>query len=181
LCVHAEVIHECSTARSGSGSFSASSLGHLSNFGIGVHDASLTLYVKVAQAGGEETIVQWSGDDLHAGIRLLRSAQRFVFQTWPGGAPLHSTSFVVPNTWYHIAVTKTDQTIILYVNGAVEDRQPAPLPFNGLNRPVTLGGNTAGRGAFRGWLDEVGLYSRALTAKEVWDLYQLRESGPCRP
>jgi hypothetical protein len=162
----------------GSGSASASSLGHLSSLGIGMHDASLTLYVKLAQAVGEETLLQWSGDDRHAGLRLLRSAQHFVFQPWRGGTPLRSKSVVAPNVWYHIAVTKTDQTITLYVNGTAEDQQPAPPPFNELSRPLTLGGAPA---SFHGWLDEIDLYSRALPAKEVRDLYQLRESGSCRP
>jgi hypothetical protein len=162
----------------GSGSATASSLGHLSNLGIGMHDASLTLYVKVAHTAGEETLLQWSGDDPHAGLRLLLSAAHFVFQRWRGGTPLRSTSVVDPNSWYHIVVTKTDQAITLYVNGAAEDQQLAPLPFNELNHPIILGGSPA---AFHGWLDEIGLYSRALTAKEVRHLYQLRESGPCKP
>jgi hypothetical protein len=141
----------------------------------------VSLYAKVTKVDGEETLVGWSGDDpARAGLRLLRSADHFAFQSRPDGMPVRSTSVIVPNTWYHIVVTKTDQAITLYVNGNAEDRQPAPLRLENPGRPLTLGGDGAGRTTFHGWLDEVGLYSRALTAREVRDLYELRESGPCK-
>jgi len=45
--------------------------------------------------------------------------------------------------------------------------------------PPLFFGAQAGIPSFQGWLDEIAFYNRGLTTKEVEDLYQLRESGPC--
>jgi hypothetical protein len=49
-----------------------------------------------------------------------------------------------------------------------------------MHPPLFLGARSPGQPSFHGWLDEIAFYNRPLTAKEVEDLYQLRESGPCK-
>jgi DNA-binding beta-propeller fold protein YncE len=151
------------------------------DYEYGFHDSTLALYVKFGGLEGEMVLADWTTEDPRRGIRLLKSTgNRFVFQSWPNGSPLESKTSVRPDTWYHLVVTRTDQHLTLYVNGEPESRGTPPQRLNAaLPRSLFLGAQS-GKPSFLGWLDEIAFYNRALTAKEVQDLYQLRESGPCK-
>jgi DNA-binding beta-propeller fold protein YncE len=164
----------------GSGFLSAASLGHYNSV-IGSQDMSLSLYAKLADDHGENVLLDWKGGDPSGEISLVASEDHgFLFQASPGGTSVRSKSSVKANNWYHIAVTRTDHEVTLFVNGEVEDHGPAPPPVGSANASLALGGYTSGRPALRGWLDEVAFYARALSAKEIRDLYELREHGPCK-
>jgi DNA-binding winged helix-turn-helix (wHTH) protein len=164
----------------GGGFLSAASLGHYNSV-IGSRDMSLSLYAKLAGDHGNEALLDWKGGGPSGEIRLVASENhRLIFQAWPGGILVRSKSSVTANTWYHIAVTRTENEIALYINGEDEGHGSAPPQVGDAYTSLTLGGYSSGSPAFRGWLDEVAFYSRALTAKEVRDLYELREHGPCK-
>jgi hypothetical protein len=69
---------------------------------------------------------------------------------------------------------KTTETIILYVDGACEDVEHVariPLPRG----PLTVGTGSRVYGSedsFIGAVDELRTYGRALTPREVWQLYK---------
>ena len=155
-----------------------SSTGH---YQFGLHDSTLALYVRFAAIGGEMALVDWIWKNPRLGIRLVKSDHdRFIFQLWPDGSPLESKTLVRPDIWYHLVVTRKDRDLTLYVNGEPESHGTPPPPINELWHPPLFLGAQAGIPSFRGWLDEIAFYDRALTAKEVKDLYRLHESGPCR-
>lgn len=88
-----------------------------------------------------------------------------------------ATTPLIAQTWNHLCGTKTpgiiSSTTTLYVNGssvagAVENSDVAP---NIGNFPAIIGRLDAGRW-FNGYVDEVRVYNRALTAGDVAELYQ---------
>jgi hypothetical protein len=166
----------------GSGFLSAASLGHYNGV-IDSNDMSFAFYTKLADIDGEQILLDWNAANPSREVRLSRSEDRhFVFETRPGPS-LQSESVVSSNTWYHVAITRTDREIALYVNGAVEDHRQAPPPPQAgaeVDFALFLGADTSGRRLFRGLLDEITFYDRALSAKEIRDLYKLREFGPCK-
>jgi hypothetical protein len=141
----------------------------------GSHDVSFGFYAKVPETASEEVLMDWSEEAPQRGLRLLESTdRRFEFQSWPGGNRLRSKLSVSPATWYYVLVTKTDREVRLYVNGKLEDKGSA-AQFARLGQPLLFGAS-----GFRGWLDEIAFWNRALTSGEAAALYQLREAGPCR-
>jgi hypothetical protein len=71
------------------------------------------------------------------------------------------------NAWTHVAFTYDGANLILYVNGTEVNRRPmtgALTPSTGVLR---LGGNTIWGEHFAGVLDDVRIYTRALTPGEV--------------
>jgi len=77
---------------------------------------------------------------------------------------------LVPQTWYHIALTWDGASYAVYVNGI----KKAAGPYTGLTALNTFAdvgntGNTFSRNkeAFSGLIDDVRIYNRALTADEV--------------
>jgi len=70
--------------------------------------------------------------------------------------------------WVHLAGTFDGQTMRLYMDGEEQGALARPGPLQPNGRPLCLGNYDAGHAAhFTGLLDEVKLYSRALSADEV--------------
>jgi len=92
---------------------------------------------------------------------------------WPGGQWWWNSGLIVPeNEWSHVAMVATDNAMKLYLNGeeAVHniDLQPADI-------------ETVKIGSYKGWssrnmngyIDEVAIWSRALSQNEIQDLRHL--------
>jgi len=94
-----------------------------------------------------------------------------------------ATGFYNPNVawtpstgvWYHVAVTRVQSTgvVTFYVNGSVQGSpQSTGRTADLLNSPDAFGGGCyGGTGNFDGMIDEIGVWSRALTDAEVTQLY----------
>jgi hypothetical protein len=93
---------------------------------------------------------------------------------------------IVTNTWQHVAVTydKSSGNCFLYINGV----QAASANFGNMTPqttyPLYLGDRAAsflpGTGSlYNGLMDEVGLYSRALSAGEIAAIYNAGSAGKC--
>jgi hypothetical protein len=94
-----------------------------------------------------------------------------VSETTTLAARRFSTSTRALNTWYHVAAVydATARTLQLYVNGVVENGVSAgTVPAAQLNRAVNvLIGRRADGFFFNGTIDEVRIYSRALSSAEI--------------
>ena len=76
------------------------------------------------------------------------------------------------HTWQHFVLTRTTGTIKLYLNGSdVSDDETHDGPFE--IRYIGVQGTS---GYFGGWLDEIRLYDKALTATQVLKNYKHGES-----
>lgn len=86
----------------------------------------------------------------------------------PGGQVLSFGATLTNNVWTHVGVTYSGGTMRLYLNG-VQVASGAYTPGGVSGRPLAMGhvGGCTGRPAF---MDEVLIYSRALTATEVASL-----------
>jgi hypothetical protein len=81
---------------------------------------------------------------------------------------VRTTSPIAVGEWSHIAVTYDGATMRLYVNGAlVASRAQSGVLAVG-NGALRIGGNNSFAGEFfRGLIDEVRIYNRALSAAEI--------------
>ena len=140
-------------------------------------------------------VFHWGGDDNYLILGLHKpnrgpSAGKTCF-TWDhhytrikgqdecGGFCLADEA-VVPGRWYHLAATFGNGRHILYVDGQVQrDVARGKLPLVG--DLVTLGcsKNLADKHYLNGAIDDVRIYSRALSSFEIQELYH--EGGYARP
>ena len=109
------------------------------------------------------------------------------FEFYYGSAPawhIYTTSNVnlTVGNWYHVAVTFTfgsGSSIKCYVNGNLVSGSwttgngDSPVKIN--TNPLTIGGLTDDE-RINGTIDDVQLYNRALSAEEIYALYQNRAS-----
>lgn len=74
-----------------------------------------------------------------------------------------------PNTWYHCCVVKSGKSLKLYLNGkcviSTTSRGSGPKDWKGAN--FYVGGSMTNLASFTGWVDEVQIWSKALTEEEV--------------
>lgn len=85
---------------------------------------------------------------------------------------LPGTTLPQPNKWYHIVSVKKQDSLLLYVNGIAEGKKrlSSPLYTEYGNAPVAkIGYRTR---VFNGFIDDLKIYDRPLTAIEVKALYQ---------
>jgi WD40 repeat protein len=79
---------------------------------------------------------------------------------------IRSTTEVVHGVWYHVVAVKKAADFSLYVNGIKEASKPLPA-FKDTNTADLLLGASNGDSHMAGLIDEVTIYSRALSPAEV--------------
>jgi hypothetical protein len=77
------------------------------------------------------------------------------------------TSVLPLNAWSHLAVTYDGATIRLYVNGTQVASKAQTGNINSSTAPLRFGGDSVWGEYFTGLIDEVRVYSTALTAAQV--------------
>jgi hypothetical protein len=73
------------------------------------------------------------------------------------------------NAWSHVALTDDGARIRLYIDGELVATQPA-IPLTTANGPLTIGCLAEYGNYFKGKIDEVRIYNRALDPAEVADI-----------
>jgi hypothetical protein len=87
---------------------------------------------------------------------------------------LNGTTVLAPNTWYHVAAVYDGTTMNIYINGRLDGTisKTGAMSDNGVNlrigaRQYKTTTGTIDEFFFKGVLDDVRIYSRALGAQEV--------------
>ena len=114
------------------------------------------------------------GPSEYFGLAVVKN--KALFSVDPDGAHYRNikTATDMPvGEWIHLAGTYDNVEFKLYVNGKLAASEKCSIPFSYQDQnPLIIGGNTNNKGktwvdCFRGRIDEVRLYNRALTGKEV--------------
>ena len=90
--------------------------------------------------------------------------------------------YLSTNTWYHVAGTYDGSDIKVYLNG---QPQGTPTSVTGsiepISSPLYIGSDPSSQGRFfKGLIDEVEIYNRALSASEIQAIYTAGSAGKCK-
>lgn len=86
------------------------------------------------------------------------------------------TGYIVPDKWIHLAGTYDADTFKLYINGHFIRSGICKGPFKFVDKnPLFIGGNSNNKNfstvdCFKGFIDEVRIYKRALSEQEIKSL-----------
>lgn len=112
------------------------------------------------------------------GIGLSGSAGHFGFSINVSGNTTEDSAVYTPNKWYHLVGTYDGSTINFYSNGVLRTSLSVSTTMSLYNNNIaTIGGQQvsggAGTGIFDGYIDDVRVYNRPLSAIEVTQLYKI--------
>ena len=119
-----------------------------------------------ARSGGYPTIVRQDGS-----YALRFGGDRLALLLWFGGKPVYLHSVKTDwaaGQWYHLAATYDRAQMRLFIDGAADaDLAPSQsVAWSTSVMPCSIGGGGGG-GFFRGVIDEVRVYTRALSPDEI--------------
>lgn len=99
---------------------------------------------------------------------------------WPAQYNFASDASVTSGVWHHIALTSTETEVNLYIDGILKGTSPRST-ISSTSNPFRAGWTTDFGGfAFNGLIDEVEIFSRALSAGEVAGIYNASSAGKCK-
>lgn len=82
------------------------------------------------------------------------------------------------DTWYHVAVTKSGSVYTFYVNGSPIGSATNAQPIPDANAPLTIG--KAESFHTDGLIDEVEIFSRAISSSEIEAIFNAGSAGKCK-
>ncbi|HEX5218115.1 MAG TPA: LamG-like jellyroll fold domain-containing protein [Verrucomicrobiae bacterium] len=108
---------------------------------------------------------------------------RFVVSSATGqSVSIHSTTLISTGVWYHVAAVRGSNFMQIYVNGVLERQTNVTFAQNYGSLPLYFG--TSGQASwdrrFKGDLDEVALYDRALSSNEIAAVFAAGAAGKCK-
>ena len=148
----------------------AVSVANPASYNFGTADFTIELWAKRNVLGGAQRHLFSKCDSTlwQSGCKefYFNPSNQLTFGSFATGDTLSST--IADTNWHHIAVTFTDSTntLKIYVDGALVTTATKALEADNAAHVVTVG-NLQGSNTFSGVLDEVRIYSRALTLAEI--------------
>jgi hypothetical protein len=82
---------------------------------------------------------------------------------------------LVINTWYHIAITRNDTNLKIYINGVENSSYDAPPKVNTLSNNLIIGNNSSFNLKLRGYLDDLKIFNTVLTENQIKELMKQEE------
>jgi hypothetical protein len=142
-------------------------------------DITIAAWVYLAKGGAEQSIVAKTLSNGHTN-------SPFDFRTSVGNPPIldivrsdasgheavHGTQPVPLNSWHHVLVRVENKFADFYIDGVITDSYGTLTKTPTVNsKPLYIGRRDDGS-YFTGRVNAVRIYDRALSAEEIWQLYQ---------
>ena len=147
---------------------------------------TVDLWVKVAAYPPNYAMLvnKWANgeEDKQLGIDSAGRVHYYLFNTF-SRTPLVSSSVLLPGRWYNIAGTYDNTTARIYVNGILDASKPASGAVGNSNGRLFFGYNPDRAmserwfSPFDGVLGGMSIYDRALSGKEIGQLYAGAAAG----
>ena len=146
-------------------------------------DFSVALRVKLSSDLGDVTLLSRRKPDGSNGGAIVHGIQGI------GGIGFLAVPRVIVPTpckalddWVHVAVTFHGKEFLLYIDGKAIGVMELPVIPLASKEPLILGAASAKAHPFDGWLDDIRIYRRGLTATEVESLaYGKEPASPYTP
>lgn len=156
-------------------------LSNTTNIPIGNSDRTVTFWV-FANKFDNLDIMFYIGGNTNGvfGAFWTSTASTSTMTLWGQGNDKVSSTVFNLNTWYHIAITLSNNGTVrnLYVNGTLDANFPyTSTPLVTQSGNFYIGAFTNSTDNFIGRIDDFRIYNRALSAAEISDLYTYPDSA----
>jgi hypothetical protein len=153
---------------------------------------TIELWFKTTADGvifGQQTAKPWDGHNGWVpGIAVGTDGDLMVETFWNGTRVIYSNRSVKDGQWHHMAAVYNGTDNKMFIDGAnvgniSMDQDPYSQIYNyQLGTGATAGrkGGVGGWHSFKGEIDEVSIYDKALSTDEVGAIFQAGEFGKCK-
>ncbi len=107
------------------------------------------------------------GDSLGIGGTHAWSGRLFVFNGNQRADAITGKTTLVTGGWNHVVMTREDARVKVYLNGELEIDGPLAITYPDGCEELQIGGRNDNFANFQGMIDEVALYDRVLSPREV--------------
>ena len=128
---------------------------------------SISVWIKTTSTGVTQTIYRKRPTEIYMRV----STDNKIYFTGGGALGLVSTSTVTNGNWHHIVGVIDNGDIMLYIDSSLENNDTDAGSISGGTDYLRIGRNGAYLDYFNGIIDEVAIWSIALNATAVEDLY----------
>ena len=169
-------------------------LGNAASLQVSGGDFTVDMWVRFETLSGDQSILdKMSPAGVNAdGWRLLRQGDNRIWFCLggasgangcsPGAATtVRSTTQIEVGVWNHVAAVKSATAIAIYVNGVPEETKALPIFTDSHEASLRIGSNSREGAYLPGLVDEVDVFSRALTSAEVQDIFNAGSAGKPTP
>lgn len=142
----------------------------------GLTDMAFSLWFNLDDVTGTHGII--GKQSASVGPIMFSNGTSLVWQVGSGTDRVTVSSALAANTWYHVVGNSLNSTLQVFKNG-LQVGGTDTVGAN-TNHAVTLKiglNNDGGVGRMKGYIDDVRIYNRGLTATEVWALYNESRYG----
>lgn len=136
---------------------------------MGTSDFTLAAWIK-----GDPSMGQWARifDKGYASAYSLHrraSTNEIGFEMLSSGNVFATDTPLIDNTWHHVALVKNGTTVTIYADGEAENTSTVSAAAQNNSRPLLIGYNPGEGtlGYWKGKLDELKIFGRALTPAEI--------------
>jgi len=132
-------------------------------------DITLAAFVQVNRFSSDDEGLITKGEDGLSWALQVAGDRTLRFVATKSNVVWNSLDTIAPHEWVHVAATYNGLTIRFYINGRPDPTpHPTAMTFDGVDEPVILGCDLSGPdGYFDGRMDDVRIYSRALSDSEI--------------
>lgn len=155
----------------------------------GLDDFTFSIWFKTAVDKSQQAIFQALGDntsddelEIH-----LQDDDTVVIKVRDNERRLDSSVDLADDSWHHLALTRVDNTVCLYIDGSQQDCDNSAtsgvLSVTNANAIVigqeqdSFGGSFSSTQSFEGQLDELKIFDVELSASAIDDIYQNERAG----
>jgi subtilisin-like proprotein convertase family protein len=138
---------------------------------------TLEAWINMSNVAGNQDIFEKLSGGTN-GYQLLMEGSNLVGQV--NGQTLSAPVMITAGTWSHVAFTYNQSAMVIYFNGqVVASNAVVAFPIGTNNSDFYIGAGGGPGNFFNGLIDEGAVYSNALSAAEIGDIYAAGNAGKC--
>jgi hypothetical protein len=142
-------------------------------FSRSVIDFTYALWFKTNYSGHINTLLskRHSDDDSWYTLTIENNKPQLMLDGAGWFSLINSSEPVNDNKWHFIVATKEDESYKLYVDGVLKAEKVDSRSVSAFDSPMHIGHHGAWNNYFKGSIDDVKIYSRALSFSEIQNLH----------